>query len=61
MVKKMKRKNQKEETCFGLFHGMELVGFGCGGSYGVINVDDPRVADYTPVAGTGMYRVYFKS
>jgi len=55
----MKRKNQKEETCFGLFHGMELVQFGCGS--GVYRWDDPRVADYTPVAGTGMYRVYFKS
>jgi len=59
----MKKQKQEihEETCFGLFRGMELVQFGCGGSLGVIRFDDPRVVDYTPVNGTGMYRVYFKS
>ena len=56
----MKRKKIEPQTCFGLFKGMELVQFGCGGEVGVISVNDPRVADYTPVA-TGMYRVYFKS
>gem|GEM_PF-5286044 len=56
----MKRKMKKNMVCFGLFKGTDLRSFSCGGSIGVIPWDDPRVADYTPVA-TGMYRVYFKS
>jgi len=52
------RKNEKDsKVCFGLFHGMELVSFGC--SFGVIGINDPSIADYEQVA-TGMYRVYFK-
>jgi len=57
---KMRKMKSKSIVCFGLFRGMELTAFGCGGTLGVISSDDPRVVDYTPVA-TGMYRVYFKS
>jgi len=57
---KMRKMKSKSMVCFGLFRGMELTAFGCGGTLGVISSDDPRVADYTQVA-TGMYRVYLTS
>jgi len=59
MKGKSEKRKIKSMVCFGLFKGTDLRSFACGSS-GVIPWDDPRVADYTPVA-TGMYRVYFKS
>jgi len=59
-VKGVSGRKYVKETCFGLYHGTELISFSCGGTIGIISFDDPRVQEYIPVA-TGMYRVYFKS